>query len=155
MFTTEQAVIDKVGINTLLQFASNKFNEPGSRVTRDDVEAALLSETYSELQEQINAWYAQAQKNVNAVIAGYVSRFALNQDDINNSVLPGIASDLMHCELAPNIADENLKALKSNAMAMLDKVSKGVIQIKEDAPAGVRTGMRTKPAGSQFNWPGY
>ena len=36
-----------------------------------------------------------------------------------------------------------------------DKVSKGVIQIKEDAPAGVRTGMRTKPAGSQFNWPGY
>ena len=155
MFTTEQAVIDKVGINTLLQFASNKFNEPGSRVTRDDVEAALLSETYSELQEQINAWYAQAQKNVNAVIAGYVSRFALNQGDINNSVLPGIANDLMHCELAPNIADENLKALKSNAMAMLDKVSKGVIQIKEDAPAGSRTGMRTKAAGSQFDWDRY
>ena len=42
MFTTEQAVIDKVGINTLLQFASNKFNEVGSRVTRDDVEAALF-----------------------------------------------------------------------------------------------------------------
>nr|MDC2855439.1 hypothetical protein [Ningiella sp. W23] len=69
--------------------------------------------------------------------------------------MPGIANDLMHCELAPNIADENLKTLKSNAMAMLDKVSKGVIQIKEDAPAGARTGMRTKPAGSQFNWPGY
>lgn len=155
MFTTEQAVIDKIGINTLLQFASSKFNEVGTRVTRDDVEAALLSETYSELQEQINAWYAQAQKNVNAVIAGYVSRFTLNQDDINNSVLPGIANDLMHCELAPNIADEHLKTLKINAMAMLDKVSKGVIQIKEDSPAGVRTGMRTKPAGSQFNWERY
>ncbi|WP_409425439.1 MULTISPECIES: hypothetical protein [unclassified Pseudoalteromonas] len=155
MFTTEQAVIDKVGINTLLQFATAKFAAVGSRPTRDDVEAALLSETYNELQEQINAWYVQAQKNVNAVIAGYVARLALNQDDINNSVLPGIANDLMHCELAPNIADENLKTLKSNAMAMLDKVSKGVIQIKEDAPAGARTGMRTKPAGSQFNWPGY
>ncbi|CAI86616.1 hypothetical protein [Pseudoalteromonas translucida] len=155
MFTTVQAVIDKVGINVLLQFATAKFAMAGSRPTRDDVEAALLSETYSELQAQINAWYNQAQKNVNSVIAGYVARFELNQRDIDGSVLPGIANDLMHCELAPNIADEHLKNLKSSAMAMLDKVSKGVIQIKEDGPAATRTGMRTRVAGTQFNWPGY
>ena len=155
MFTTTQTVIDKIGINVLLQFVSAKFAEPGAYPTRDDVETALLGEPETELQQQIAAWYSEAQKDVNATITGFVARFKLTQDDINTSVLPGIAIDLMHCELATNIADEHLKELNKKAMALLDKVSKGVIQIKEDAPAGSRTGMRTKAAGSQFDWNRY
>ncbi|WP_199525386.1 phage protein Gp36 family protein [Pseudoalteromonas sp. bablab_jr011] len=155
MFTTTQTVIDKIGINVLLQFVSAKFAEPGAYPTRDDVETALLGEPETELQQQIAAWYSEVQKDVNATITGFVARFKLTQDDINTSVLPGIAIDLMHCELATNIADEHLKELNKKAMALLDKVSKGVIQIKEDAPAGSRTGMRTKSAGSQFDWDRY
>lgn len=155
MFTTIQAVIDKVGINVLVHFVTAKFADVGIRPSRADVEAALLGEPVTELQQQIVAWYMQAQKNVNATITGFVARFDLTELDINDSVLPGIANDLMHCELSTNIADEHLKTLKSNAMTLLDKVSKGVIQLKADGPAPVRTGMRTKAAGTQFNWRGY
>ena len=154
MFITPQALINNIGINVLLQFASGKFSDVGSYPTKDDVETALLGAPGTELQQQINAWYVSSDKNVSALITGYVARFSLSQSDIDNSVLPGVAADLMRYELCTNSADENIKSRRDFAMKQLDKIDKGVIQIKEDVEVA-RTGMRTKVAASRFSWDGY
>ncbi|WP_105198967.1 phage protein Gp36 family protein [Pseudoalteromonas sp. T1lg10] len=155
MFVTTQYVIDKIGVNVLLQFASGKFAEAGSYPTSDDVTTALLGVPATELQQQILAWYQSAEKNVTAIVSGFLPNADISQEQIDNSVLPGIACDLLYFELAVNPGDDNIKARKTSAMALLEKVSKGLIQIKEDAPAAARTGMRTKAAGTSFNWGGY
>ncbi|MEC8325911.1 MAG: phage protein Gp36 family protein [Pseudomonadota bacterium] len=154
MFTTPKQLIDKTGINVLVQFANGKFGSPGTRITDEDVIAALEGNPITELQQQINAWYTQGFKNVNAIIIGYTAKLKLSQDEIESSVLPGIAIDLLTYELAPNSSDEDNQTKKKDALALLEKVSKGLIQIKDDAPV-VRAGMRTKAAGTQFNWAGY
>lgn len=154
MFITPEALISKIGVNTLLQFASGKVADVGTYPAKDDLETALLAAPVSELQQQIYDWYQGAEQSVTALITGYVSRFELSQAEIDNSVLPSIAAELMRYELCNNAADEDILKRRDFAMKQLDKIDKGAIQIKEDKPTK-RTGMRTRAAGSQFKWNGY
>ncbi|SFD55069.1 phage protein Gp36 family protein [Pseudoalteromonas denitrificans] len=154
MFASPQQVINKIGINVLLQFVSGKFGEVGDYENTpkvEDVELALLNSPASALQEQINAWYLESDKAVSALITGYVARFNLTQAEIDVSVLPGVYIDLMTYELCINAESEDISDKRNFAMRQLDKVSKGVIQIKNPSTVSSTTSMRTKKVYSSFN----
>ena len=153
MFVTAEQVVKKIGVNVLVQFAAAKFAGVGSVPTADDLTAAFQGTASTELQRQIADWYQECVQSVTALISGYVSRYQLSPTEISQSVLPGIAIDLLHYELSAN-PSESVEKRRDTALRRLDKVDKGVIQVKEDKPTA-RTGMRTRAVGSQFNWRGY
>ncbi len=153
MFASTTQVINKLGLNLLLQFISGKFGDVGDYDNQPqaiDIQTALLNEPITELQQQINAWYRESDKTVNALITGYVARFSLTQAEIDASVLPGIYIDLMQYELCINNADEDISDKRNFAIRQLDKVSKGVIQIKISTHTQSTTSMRTKKINSRF-----
>lgn len=154
MYTKPQTVINNIGMNVLLQFVSGKSFDVAQRPTKEDVEQALLVSPDNELQQQIHDWYLGAERNVTALINGYVARFRLEQHEIDNSVLPAIATDLMRYELCTNPNDEQINKRRETAMKQLDKIEKGTIQLTQTKHVQ-RTGMRTKRPHSQFNWDGY
>jgi phage gp36-like protein len=154
MFISPQDIINKIGMNVLLQFVSGKSFDVTTRPTKDDVEQALLVSPDNELQQQIHDWYVSSDKSVTALITGYVSRFSLTQAEIDASVLPSIATDLMRYELCTNPNDEQINKRREVAMKQLDKIEKGVIRLTQDKHVA-RTGMRTTKPRSQFNWDGY
>lgn len=154
MFISPQELINNIGMNVLLQFVSGKNFDTTQRPSKDDIEQALLVNPESELQQQIHAWYAAANKNVSALMTGYVGRFSLTQAQINESVLPGIAADLMRFELCTNPNDEHLAKRRDVAMKLLDKIDKGVIQLVENKPVS-RGAITTRKPKSEFNWAGY
>lgn len=154
MFATPTHVINKIGMNVLLQFVSGKSFDSTVRPTKEDVEQALLQNPDTEFQEQIYDWYASGEKSVTALITGYVSRFSLTDSEIEASVLPSIAVDLMRYELCTNPNDEQINKRRETAMKQLDKIEKGVIQIAPSKHVQ-RTGMQTKRVASQFDWNRY
>ena len=154
MFISPQNVANKIGMNVLLQFVVGKLFDASPRPTKEDVEQALFVSPSTELQQQIFDWYVSAQQSTNALIAGYVSRFELSQQDIDASVLPAIACDLMRYELCTNANDENIIKRRENAMRQLDKIDKGVIALTAHQAVS-RTGINTMRPVSSFNWNGY
>jgi len=154
MFISPQDIINKIGMNVLLQFVSGKSFDSTTRPTKDDLEQALLVSPGTELQQQIHDWYESSQKSVTALITGYVSRFSLTQSEIDASVLPAVATDLMRYELCTNPNDEQINKRREVAMKQLDKIEKGVIRLTADKSVA-RTGMRTTKPRSQFNWEAY
>ena len=154
MFISAKQLIDNIGMNVLLQFVSGKSFDTTQRPTKDDIEQALLVSPDTELQLQIHAWYEAANKNVSALITGYVGRYSVSQEQIKDSVLSGIAADLMRFELCVNPNDEHIAKRRDTAIKMLDKIEKGVIQLADNKPVS-RAAISTRRAPSEFNWEGY
>ncbi|PAJ72038.1 hypothetical protein CJF42_23400 [Pseudoalteromonas sp. NBT06-2] len=154
MFASAAQVINKIGINLLLQFVSGKFGDVADYDNQPqaiDIQTALQNTPQTQLQQQISDWYHESDKTVTALITGYVARFSLTQADITASVLPGIYIDLMQYELCINTADEDISDKRNFAIRQLDKVSKGVIQIKTNTHTQSTTAMRTRKVMSSFD----
>ena len=151
MFVSATHIINLLGMSTLLQCATGRL-EPNydNPMTAEDIKAALLGEPAGDNQMQIAGWFNGAAANVNAVIMGYVAKYDLSEREVADSLLPGIASELMWYELSNNPGDVQL-ARKKAALTMLDKINAGTIQIKKPIPKNHGT-MRTAKPRSHFDW---
>ncbi|OHU85523.1 MULTISPECIES: phage protein Gp36 family protein [Pseudoalteromonas] len=154
MFVSTSHTINTIGMHLLVQFAQGRFNSD-SYATEEDLTTALLQSPTTELQQQIYDWFSTAKTNVDALIFGYVAKFSLSMDDIEQSLLPGLAADLMRYELCTNDADEGISKRRDNAIKQLEKIDKGVIQLKSSTPKLSSKTIKTIKPASQFNWSGY
>ncbi|MBQ4864385.1 DUF1320 family protein [Pseudoalteromonas sp. MMG013] len=157
MYVSTQHTVNTIGLHSLLLFAQAQFNPGFSHdveLTSDDIAQALLNAPETELQQQIYDWFDTAKTNVDALIFGYVARFSLSVDETEKSVLPGLAADLMRYELCTNDGDESIVKRRDDAIKTLDKIDKGVIQLKAPTAKSSTTIKTAKPI-SQFNWERY
>lgn len=152
---TAQRFIDKVGINLLVQYASGRLATPGQFITVQDVQLALTDQAQTDLQASIANWYQVSLLHVQSVVTGYISRFSVTSDELAQSLVPGLAIDLLQYELCPNPSEELLKK-RDYATARLRDIEKGVIKLSEHSADRVpTTGLKTARAGSRFDWGGY
>ncbi|MEC4091831.1 phage protein Gp36 family protein [Pseudoalteromonas rubra] len=156
MFVDPSHVLNSIGLNGLLAFANGRFalGFDAQQITEDDLNQALTGTPETDLQTTVANWFKDAASNVNNTIFGYVARFNLNPEEIDSSPLRGIAADLMRYELCNNDIDESILTRRKHAMQELDKIAKGVIQVKASTPAS-HGPVRTAAPGSQFNWQAY
>ncbi|ALU41934.1 phage protein Gp36 family protein [Pseudoalteromonas rubra] len=156
MFVDPSHVLNSIGVNGLLAFANGRFaiGYDAQQITEDDLNLALTATPETDLQTTVANWFKTAAANVNNTIFGYVASYELTPAEIDSSPLRGIAAELMRYELCNNDTDESILARRKNAMQELDKIAKGVIQVKAPAPAS-HGPVRTAAPGSQFNWQAY
>ncbi len=152
---TAQRVLDKLGVNLLLQYVSGRFATLDVYPTTEDVVAALSDEAATELQLQIARWYQESVVQVQSVITGYIAKFALTAEQLDDSMVPGIAIDLLNYELCPNPSDD-VRGRKDYALGLLKQIERGAITLVQSGPRRIAsTGLATRKAGTRFNWEGY
>jgi hypothetical protein len=152
---TAQRFIDKVGINLLVQYASGRLATPGQFITVLDVQLALTGQAQTDVQASIANWYQVSHTHVQSVVTGYISRFSVTSEELAQSLVPGLAIDLLQYELCPNPSEELIRR-RDYATARLKDIEKGVIKLTEHSTDRVpTTGLKTVRAGSRFDWGGY